>query len=182
MAKKQNTTIKLKGTLWYYTPNKRSSFSTEENPRYEIQLGNLEDFKENADVLKMLDLMGANVKAKEGLEDRGKFITGRSKWPISTIDSQKNPVSKDLGIGNGSVAYALFELYPTPKSQISNYGFGIRKVQIIDLVEYEKEHKDPTDDIFAVEDGYVATEETIEAPFEATQATEVDALDDEIEL
>lgn len=175
MAKKQNTTIKLKGTLWYYTPDRRSSFSTEENPRYEVQLGNLEDFKENAESLKMLDLMGANIKEKAGMEDRGKFITGRSKWPISTIDSQKNPIPKELGIGNGTVAYALFELYPTPKSQISNYGFGIRKVQIIDLVEYEKKDKEDKDDIFDVEDGYVASEEAVES-------TEVDDLDDEIEL
>lgn len=181
MAKsKQKKQYKIKGRLQYFTPDRWNSFSTKENPKYEVQLTNIEEFPENKEILQAFKILGAATRKQDRAPEWGETLTGRSNYPIPTIDAKKNPIPKDLGIGNGSIAYVLFELYPTPNSNHSEYGFGPRKVQILELVEYEKTDKDSkADDIFGEEDGFAAeVSEEDEAPFN----TQDDDLDDDIEL
>ena len=177
MAQKKKQYEKLMGKVNYFTPTRRSSFSDAEDPKYEIQLCNLETFDYNKETLAKLDGMDTKIREEDKYADRGRFVTSSSSYHISTLDSQKKPIPEDLPIGNGTEVIAIFEVYHTPKGKFT-FGLGIRKVQIVNLVEYEK--KESKEDVLAnlfddVDGGFIAPAPAVEA-----SPSPAGDLDDEI--
>lgn len=188
MAKKNNRKLQLKGKVAWFMPTKPSSYSKPDAPKYEIKLTNLEDFPENAEVLKTFDIKNTKTR-KEGTgndtrgknTESGRFVTSTSKFPIKVADTQRQPWPEGTGIGNGTEVIAVFEEYPSA-SDDWDFGLGIRMVYVTKLVEYVR--KETKDDIHQAVFGDGDTYTLPAAPEgdlsgEATPSGPVD-LDDEI--
>ena len=93
----------------------------------------------------VLSSHGVNLKNKE--DDRGEYVTARSKYIVPIIDTDKRPVDQETLIGNGSEVKAKVAFNKThgfvEKSGTSLY---LSKVQVVNLVEFKKRDTDFDDD------------------------------------
>lgn len=169
--------MKIKGKTYWFSPQYRSTFSTEDNPKYVVEITNLDD----ATVQRLTDV-GARVKQGEGTkEEWGSYVSAKSKFPIRVIDTQKNLVSKEQQYGNGTGIIASVELIPLSKQwqkEDMKVSLGARTVMITTLVEYvSTKTSSKYDDEFDAEDiegGFVA--ESVESSSDSS--IDDDDLDD----
>jgi len=84
----------------------------------------------------MLISHGVHIKNKE--DDRGDFVSPKSKYIVPIMDTSKNPVDPETLIGNGSDVKVKVIFNKThgfiDQSGTSMY---LNKVQLINLVEYK---------------------------------------------
>ena len=91
MMAAQRETAVIEGKAYWSKLNKKDEYSD----KYQMDIGNLsEETKE------LLKENGVKVKNKE--DDRGDFITARSKFSVPVMDSDKKTFNAETLIGNGS--------------------------------------------------------------------------------
>ena len=133
MMAAQRETAVIEGTAYWSKLNVKDEYSN----KYQMDIGNLsEETKE------LLKENGVKLKSKEN-DDRGEFITARSKFAVPVMDSDKKPFDSESLIGNGSsvkVRVAFNKNHP----MVDKYGTSLylNKVQVVDLVKYGNEDSD----------------------------------------
>jgi hypothetical protein len=134
--------------------------------KIQYDLGNMD-----ADSLKLLKAHGIPTKTKG--DDRGAFITvkGSPEYPPKVMDSQRNPLSEPVSLGNGTKVKVPFKTYEWTFKGKSGTGVGIGEIMVLKMVTYQG--SGDGDDALAEEDGYVSA---------AAQPSELTAedLDDEV--
>ena len=152
---------KLKCKLKYFTPYRKSE-GEYGSGKYEVTLSNLDDFEENKEVLAQLPNLhirdGEKIAAKLAIDGResnkasfGRFVTGKSLYPINTVDSARNNWPQQLLIGNDTVAVVRFTTWTIPRGDYKGKeSLTPKSVQIIDYVPYENPD---------AEEGFVLPEE-----------------------
>jgi hypothetical protein len=124
--------ILLKATVYWAELHKLNKFSN----KYQVQLGNLSPAAVEA-------LSEIGLEARNKGDDRGFFITCKSKYPIIAKTKDGVEIPEDVLIGNGSTAVALVGGYewktPTGEKGTSP---ALSKLNITELVEYEDEPVD----------------------------------------
>ncbi len=132
MMAAQRETAVIEGKAYWSKLNKKDEYSD----KYQMDIGNLsEETKE------LLKENGVKVKNKE--DDRGDFITARSKFSVPVMDSNKKTFNAETLIGNGSsvkTRVAFNKSHP----MVDKYGTSLylNKVQVVDLVKYGNEDSD----------------------------------------
>ena len=132
MAAQRETAV-IEGKAYWSKLNKKDEYSD----KYQMDIGNLsEETKE------LLKENGVKLKSKDN-DDRGDFITARSKFSVPVMDSNKKTFDAETLIGNGSsvkVRVAFNKNHP----MVDKYGTSLylNKVQIVDLVKYGNEDSD----------------------------------------
>jgi hypothetical protein len=133
MAEQKETAI-ISGKAFWTKFNRKDEYSD----KYQLDVGDLSDKSKE-----VLASHGVRLKNKE--DDRGEFVTARTRYVVSVIDSDKKTIDQDTLIGNGSsvkVKVAFNKTHPF----VEKYGTSLylNKVQVTELVEYGR--KDEFDD------------------------------------
>ena len=123
-----NETVVVNGTLYWPFLNRVNDMSG----KYQVDVACLSPGAVNA-----LEMMGLAI-ANKG-DDRGSYITIKSKFPIRMFDAAtKDEVAADL-IGNGTVANVAVGYYDwTFKTKTGRSG-SIKRALITELASFEKE-------------------------------------------
>jgi hypothetical protein len=134
-------TAVIEATL--YWPNLATK--NELSGKYQVDLANL-----GKDAIKTLEKLGVEVRTdphkNEDYEDRGRFVVGKSKFPIKVIfKANVNEVDPEV-IGNGTKAKVKLVTYDWTFGGGSGVGVGVNKIQVTDLVEYDSNDDDDFDD------------------------------------
>ena len=121
-------------------PKKGKSLSTRS-----VRENNLDQNGNETGELKFKAKLKAQVQARDGRTYEQKPIV---------VDSKRNPITKDIPIGNGSTVKVAFEPIPYVMASTKQVGVSLRLkgVQVIDLVEYGNKGGSMFDD----EEGFVA--------------------------
>ena len=136
MATSRETAV-ISGKAYWTKLNQKDEYSS----KYQMDIGNLsEETKE------LLTDNGVLLKNKE--DDRGEFITARSKYTVPVMTSDKTPFDNETLIGNGSevkVRVAFNKTHP----MVDKYGTSLylNKVQIVDLIKYGEQDSDFDDEL-----------------------------------
>lgn len=94
---------------------------------------------------KVLQDAGIKLKNKDaqlvekGQAKQGDFVTCKSKYRPTVIDSDKNELPSNTLIGNGSKVIVKATPYTWNFKGKSGVSLGLTAVQVIDLVEYSKD-------------------------------------------
>ena len=134
MAATQKETAIISGKAFWTKLNRKDEYSD----KYQLDVGDLSDKSKE-----VLATHGVKLKNKE--DDRGEFVTARTRYVVAVIDSDKRTIDQDTLIGNGSsvkVKVAFNKTHPF----VEKYGTSLylNKVQVTELVEYG--NKDEFDD------------------------------------
>ena len=116
--------IKIKAEIMWAcleTPNEMSN-------SYQVDLCNL-----SPQAVQAIQDMGIEVKSKE---DKGDFITCKSKRPITAYDTTGAPID-GLAVGNGSKAVAVIGSYAWTFRNKEGISPSMKKLVITDLVTYD---------------------------------------------
>jgi hypothetical protein len=101
--------------------------------KYQVDLSNLSE-----DQIEQIESTGVQIKSKE--DDRGFFVTCKSKYEITPYDKNGEAISRNVLVGNGSRATIMAKPYswksPTGQTGIS---LGIVKLVVTDLNQYVPE-------------------------------------------
>jgi len=137
MMAAQRETAVIEGTAYWSKLNQKDEYSN----KYQMDIGNLsEETKE------LLKENGVKLKNKD--DDRGEFITARSKFTVQVMDSDKKPFDNETLIGNGSIVKARIAFNKThPMVEKFGTSLYLNKVQITDLVKYGNEDSDFDDEL-----------------------------------
>lgn len=128
MASQKETAI-ITGKAYWTKLNRKDEYSD----KYQMDIGDLSE--------KSKELLSSNgVKLKNKEDDRGEFVTPKTRYIVPVMDSHKKTIDKDTLIGNGSsvkVKVAFNKTHPF----VDKYGTSLylNKVQVIELVEYAKD-------------------------------------------
>ena len=88
-----------------------------------------------------LESLGIEVKSKD--DERGFFVTCKSKYEIVPYDSNGDALERNIKVGNGSRASVMVKPYawkgPTGNKGVS---LGVSKLVVTDLKKYVQEDSD----------------------------------------
>jgi hypothetical protein len=115
--------ITVRGNVYWCERNKLNKFSN----KYQVQLGNLSDKAVHA-----IEEMGIAPTNKG--DERGYFITMKSKNPLRITDESGAEIDQDVLIGNGSEAVAVVGYYDW--SVGTGRSPSMLKMKVTKLVEY----------------------------------------------
>tara|TARA_R110000751_G_scaffold3702_3_gene17531 strand:- start:1295 stop:1741 length:447 start_codon:yes stop_codon:yes gene_type:complete len=88
------------------------------------------------DMQNKLKAHGVHIKHKD--DDRGSFITARSKFEVAVIDAENHPMDRMTNIGNGSdVKVRVTFNKDHPMLADKGTAMYANKVKVVTLVEYE---------------------------------------------
>ena len=103
----------------------------EYSDKYQLDVGNLSQQSKKT-------LLDMGVKLKDKQDDRGEFVTPKSKFEVTAMDADKAPIDVQTTlIGNGSdVRVRVVPNASHP--MVDQYGTSLylNKVQVLTLVEY----------------------------------------------
>jgi len=101
--------------------------------KFQVDLSNLTE-----DQIEKIESTGVQIKSKD--DDRGFFVTCKSKYEITPYDKNGDALSRSVLVGNGSRADIMCKPYawkgPTGNSGVS---LGIVKMVVTDLNQYVPE-------------------------------------------
>tara|TARA_R110002020_G_scaffold256930_1_gene470603 strand:- start:1302 stop:1739 length:438 start_codon:yes stop_codon:yes gene_type:complete len=102
----------------------------EMSKKYQMDICNLD-----SDTKEKLESKGVVVKNKQ--DDRGDFVTARSKFNVPAINKDNEPIDVDTAIGNGSDVKVKIG-FNSDHPMVSQYGTSmyLNKVKVLNLVEY----------------------------------------------
>lgn len=118
--------IKIKADIMWAFLNKKNEMAD----RYTVDLCNLSD-----KAVKALEDMGVSVNFKE---DKGHYITCKSKNPIRAYDDGGAELDADVKVGNGSKCVGSVESYEWSYKGKKGVSPSLRKLVITELVEYSE--------------------------------------------
>ena len=103
----------------------------EYSDKYQLDVGNLSQQSKKT----LLDL---GVRLKDKQDDRGAFVTPRSKFEVTAMDADKTPIDVQTTlIGNGSdVRVRVVPNADHPMADQYGTSLYLNKVQVLSLVEY----------------------------------------------
>ena len=131
MAAQKETAI-IDGKAYWSKLDRKDEFSD----KYQMDIGDLSD--------KSRELLTSNgVRFKNKNDDRGEFVTARTRYNVPVMNSDKEPMDSSTLIGNGSEVRVKVAFNKT-HAFVDKYGTSLylNKVQVIDLVEYGKNDDD----------------------------------------
>jgi|TARA_R110002020_G_scaffold22837_1_gene76667 hypothetical protein len=103
----------------------------EYSDKYQLDVGNLSQQSKKV-------LLDNGVKLKDKDDDRGEFVTPKSKFEVTAMDADKTPIDVQTTlIGNGSDVRVRVVPNST-HAMVDQYGTSLylNKVQVINLIEY----------------------------------------------
>jgi len=104
--------------------------------KYQVDLVNLSPKQ-----VDKLESLGIEVKSKD--DERGFFVTCKSKYEIVPYDSNGDALERNIKVGNGSRASVMVKPYawkgPTGNKGVS---LGVSKLVVTDLKKYVQEESD----------------------------------------
>lgn len=95
---------------------------------------------------KLKEDLGLTAGFRNKNDERGEFFTFKRKYkrrdgtkqtPPKVVDSQKNPISPDILIGNGSKVNVAFTTYDWERSGKKGKSASLSAVQVVNLVAYD---------------------------------------------
>lgn len=108
--------------------------------KYQVDLVNL-----NPKQVEKLESLGVDVRTKD--DERGFFVTCKSKYEITPYDSNGEALPRNIKVGNGSRGTVMVSPYawkgPTGNKGVS---LGVKKLIVTDLNEYT-ESEDKYEDV-----------------------------------
>ena len=116
--------IKIKGTIYWAFLNKTNDLSGQ----YQLDIAQLSDA-----AIKAIESLGIAVNNKN--DDRGFYITCKSKYPIKVYDKNKDEIT-GVKVGNGSEAIAVIGAYPWQFKKKSGVSPSLKGITITNLVSY----------------------------------------------
>lgn len=125
--------VKIKASVYWAFLDKVNDLSGQ----YQVDLCQLSDA-----AAKSLDDLGIEVKNKG--DDRGNFITCKSKYEIYAYDSDKDRIKEK--VGNGSRCIALIGAYAWKFKNKKGVSPSLKSLVITELVEYKADDAINTDD------------------------------------
>tara|TARA_R100001443_G_scaffold84537_2_gene91158 strand:+ start:611 stop:1027 length:417 start_codon:yes stop_codon:yes gene_type:complete len=136
MAAQKETAI-ISGKAFWTKLNRKDEYSD----KYQLDVGDLSEKSKEV-------LTSHGVKLKNKNDDRGEFITARTQYLVSVIDSDKKVIDSDTLIGNGSSVRVKVDFNKTHPF-VEKYGTSmyLKKVQVTELVEYGGNDFDDDDDL-----------------------------------
>ena len=136
MAVQKETAI-ISGKAYWTKLNRKDEYSD----KYQLDVGDLSDKSKEV-------LNSHGVKLKNKNDDRGEFITARTKYLVPVIDSDKKIIDRDTLIGNGSSVRVKVDFNKNhPFAEKYGTSMYLKKVQVTELVEYAKDEFDDDDDM-----------------------------------
>ena len=104
--------------------------------KFQVDIVNL-----NAKQVEKLESLGIDVRSKD--DERGFFVTCKSKYEIVPHDTNGDPIDRSIKVGNSSRANVMVSPYawkgPTGNKGVS---LGVKKLVVTDLKKYVKEESD----------------------------------------
>ena len=98
--------------------------------KYQVDLVNL-----NPKQVEKLESLGVDVRTKD--DERGFFVTCKSKYEITPYDTSGEALPRNIKVGNGSRGTVMVQPYawkgPTGNKGVS---LGVKKLIVTDLSEY----------------------------------------------
>ena len=138
MAAKQKTDSFIIQGKAYWTKLK---VPDEYSDKYQLDVGNLSQQSKKT-------LLEKGVKLKDKQDDRGEFVTPKSKFEVTAMDADKTPIDVQTTlIGNGSDVRV--RVVPNANhAMVEQYGTSLylNKVQVLTLVEYSSGDDDFDDE------------------------------------
>ena len=116
----------ISGKAFWSKLDRKDGFSD----KYQMDIGDLsEESKE------LLTTNGVIFKNKN--DDRGEFVTARTRYDVPVMNSDKEPMERSTLIGNGSEVRVKVA-FNKNHAFVDKYGTSLylNKVQVINLVEY----------------------------------------------
>tara|TARA_R110000744_G_scaffold144841_1_gene256975 strand:- start:3795 stop:4214 length:420 start_codon:yes stop_codon:yes gene_type:complete len=114
----------------------------EYSEKYQLDVGNLSQRSKKT-------LLDNGVKLKDKQDDRGEFVTPKSKFEVTAMDADKAPIDiQNTLIGNGSDVRV--RVVPNPDHpMVDQYGTSLylNKIQVLTLVEYSGGDNDFDEDL-----------------------------------
>lgn len=134
MATQKETAI-ISGKAFWTKLNRKDEFSD----KYQMDIGNLSEKSREV-------LVSHGVMFKNKDDDRGEFVTAKTRYNVPVMNSDKELMDTDTLIGNGSdvrvkVAFNKNHAF-SDKYGTSLY---LNKVQVIELVQYGEDDFDDDD-------------------------------------
>lgn len=146
----------LEGTLYYssvHTPNRSAERKFNARPFYAVTVG-LDDENQKKAEEYGLKIREANEHISEPhvvIKRKVKEGDPVEKAKPDVVDELQNPIPESILIGNGSKGLVKFATYWYDANG-GGVGTTLFKVQITDLVEYERDNRDPN--LVYNEDGF----------------------------
>lgn len=111
---------------------------SEMSDRYQVDLVNLN--KQQVDLLEAAGLTVRDAKKEKKNEDKGMWITAKSKFPARLYDGREGapkgtPFPADERIGNGTIAHVQVTAYDWDKNGKSGRSAGLDAVKIVKLTD-----------------------------------------------
>ena len=131
MAAQKETAI-IDGKAYWRKLDRKDEYSD----KHQMDIGHLSD--------KSRELLTSNgVRFKNKNDDRGEFVTARTRYNVPVMNSDKEPMDSSTLIGNGSEVRVKVA-FNKNHAFVDKYGTSLylNKVQVIDLVEYGKNDDD----------------------------------------
>ncbi len=125
--------IKIKAVVYWAFLDRTNDLSGQ----YQVDLGELSDA-----AVKALDSMGIEVKNKG--DDRGNFITCKSKYEIYAFDTDKKRIEDP--VGNGSEAVALIGAYEWKFKNKKGVSPSLKSLVITNLKVFQADNDLTLDD------------------------------------
>ena len=129
--------VKIEANVMWAFLNKKNDYDT-----YSVDLCNLSD-----DAVEALKKIGVTAKFDPDKEDKGRFITCKSKnYEILAVDTHGDTI--DVPVGNGSKCRALIGAYEWKFKNRAGVSPSVKKMVITDLIEFRRDADvDEDDDI-----------------------------------
>jgi len=86
------------------------------------------------EAVEKLKFFNVEPREKEGVT----FVTAKSNRPVLVLDKNKEPLTQ-VRLGNGTLANVQVRPYEWEFKGKKGVGLGLQKIQVIDLVELEKD-------------------------------------------
>lgn len=132
MSEDKKKKILCSATIHWCYNNKKSVMSD----KYEVTLGNLSDAAVAA-----LTEMGLTVHNRPDKPELGRYIVGKSQYPIKTYYNNEELDATTL-VGNGSKGVAAVSKYEWNARGKKGYSASVAYLDITELVEYTS-NKEP---------------------------------------
>ena len=136
MTNTTRETAVISGKAFWTKLNRKDEYSE----KYQMDIGELSEKSKD-----LLSSHGVNLKNKE--DDRGEYVTARSRYVVPIIDSDKRPVDQETLIGNGSEVKAKVAFNKTHGFVDQNgTSLYLNKVQVVNLIEFRQDTDFDDDD------------------------------------
>ena len=119
--------------------------------KYQIDICNLDK-----DDVKAIENIGITVKKGEGdKEEKGHFITAKTKIIPKVTDSARNPWPQKMLVGNGSTVKCSISAYDWRYQKKTGVGASLNSVMVIDYKPFEGQDDLDEEEGFVLEDNTV---------------------------